>query len=518
MKIAVGKRIPGMFSLLSGMALIVAGCLKTPDLEYVSNKEGINTLISDHAAGVGEETIAEQAKAPKRAEGNCEKVNEYTSIKIKADVAVPEGNAVSVWQVEPRNITSEEVRQYVGFLYGDGEIRNISPNPVVSHSRSEEEIYELLETYTRWLDTAKVTEIEEPVFDEDGNAVEFNEEYKQELENSIESLTQELAQVSKGQQTEEPLKYDFAPDSVQFYLEEERYDYEYEVVAFTGRYQELQYNFAVFKDGYNTGLKFYMDPNEIMKNGYFRRQIYWDSSFAKMNMSRAEKTNSCRYSKDEAVAMCKEFLYGLGIVNMDVNGVQDLHLLDDNDNYLGNKGYQIFFYWNDETLKDAYSSDDMYFGYNALHDTTNLLTSQIANDVYRNEDRTTEKGFFLRTQHNVAVFTVLDDGIVGAWIQNPMENKEQLAENVRLLGFDQVLERGIAYLESSYGDFGTSLLTRFDIDITTIELNYARMQAPDSDREFIMVPVWDFKTGTNGDIEITVNAIDGSHFDREKGY
>ena len=160
----------------------------------------------------------------------------------------------------------------------------------------------------------------------------------------------------------------------------------------------------------------------------------------------------------------------------------------------------------------------MYFGYNALHDTTNLLTSQIANDVYRNEDRTTEEGFFLRTQHNVAVFTVLDDGIVGAWIQNPMENKERLAENVRLLGFDQVLERGIAYLESSYGDFGTSLLTRFDIDITTIELNYARMQAPDSDREFIMVPVWDFKTGTNGDIEITVNAIDGSHFDREKGY
>lgn len=512
------KEILSAVSLVSGLALIMAGCLKTPEIEYVGNKEGQNTLISDHAAAVGEDSITEQVKAPETAEGECEKVNEYTTIEIKADVAVPEGNAVQVWKTEPMDITSANVKQYVELLYGeDGDTRNRSLDPVFASPRSEEEIYNLLETYTRWLDTAVVTEVAEPVFDEEGNAVEINESCRQEWEETVESLKMELAQVTKDQQAEEPLSFEFAPHSDTFYLEEENYDYDYEAVAFTGKYQGKQYNFAVFKDGCNTGLKFWLDRDVILQNGYSMGEIYGNTSFAETNMSKAEKTNSCQYSKDEAVAMCEEFLSRLGIENMDAGMVQDLHLLNYNDDYLGNKGYRIFCYWNHEDMQEPYMLNDMYIMNNNLYAVGNVLTNQIADDIWNMPDGTREeKGYSLRTLRSLAAFTVLDDGIVEVWIQNPLENREQLAENVSMLDFEQILERGTAFLEASYGDYGTSPLARCDMDITTIELKYARMQAPDSDKEFIMIPVWDFKEGTV--IRLTINAIDGSRLDRSAGY
>lgn len=56
------------------------------------------------------------------------------------------------------------------------------------------------------------------------------------------------------------------------------------------------------------------------------------------------------------------------------------------------------------------------------------------------------------------------------------------------------------------------------IRINTIELNYACMQSPNQRDEYIMIPVWDFKTGINGKTIVSINAIDGSLFVREKGY
>ena len=119
----------------------------------------------------------------------------------------------------------------------------------------------------------------------------------------------------------------------------------------------------------------------------------------------------------------------------------------------------------------------------------------------------------------IAIFTVLDDGIVRAWIQNPVENRELQAENVKLLGFDQVLKQGMAYMETLYGDSGTSDPGGYqNIVIRSIELHYARMQSPDNENEFTMIPVWDFKEFEDGRIMLSINAIDGSRFDRESGY
>ncbi len=125
MKTKGKKRISGVAGLLLLLSLTGTACLKTPEVEYVGNKESQNSLISDNMTEVGETTLVEQLRAPETIEGNCEKVNNYTSIKIDAQVRVPRENAVPVWQVEPMLMSSEEViERYTKILYDGGTIRN----------------------------------------------------------------------------------------------------------------------------------------------------------------------------------------------------------------------------------------------------------------------------------------------------------------------------------------------------------------------------------------------------------
>lgn len=109
-------------SLLS--ILMVTGCLQTPDVEYVTNKEGQNTLISDNAISDNGIPISQQVQAPSRATGSCEKVNEYTSIEVDADVIVPSGTTVPVYTVAPMRMDAEVVKSYTGTLFETGEFYN----------------------------------------------------------------------------------------------------------------------------------------------------------------------------------------------------------------------------------------------------------------------------------------------------------------------------------------------------------------------------------------------------------
>lgn len=518
----MGKKLKRRLALgITGMLLFTTGCLQTPDIEYVTNKEGQNTLISDNSVMVSGDSIAEQAHAPERIEDTCEKVNEYTSIEIKANVVVPEGNAVPVYRVTPMEITSEQVENYTGILYGDSGFYNCPYNEYgYEANRTEEVINKLIEDYLNCVNTAVISDTPEPVLDENGTVIEMNEEDKQVYLDNIENLQAELEEVKDAPTYGDSISYEFEPLSHDQYLSEYvTYNYEYEAAAFTGRYEGKEYNLAVIKDGVNTELHFELKADSILENGYRRDMVNFYSEFEKSHGSMAEKTNSCQYSEEEAMEMSREFLRKLGICNMEVGHVEDLHLVtwpSGKETYLGNKGYRCYFYWGNETMSDSYSSQDEYLGDMASQqEGMPVLCSEVVNSILEPEN---EESYNLRMYQGIAIISVLDDGIVEVWIQNPVEDQEVLAENVKLLNFEKVLEQGKAYLETLYGDSGTSSFARRDIIIRTIELNYARMQAPDKEGEFTMIPVWDFKTGPDGEIMVSINAIDGSRFNREQGY
>lgn len=507
------KRIAGAVSLLLLLSLTGTACLKTPEVEYVRNKEGQDSLISDNTADVGETTLVEQLGVPKTVEGACEKVNEYTSIKIDAQVRVPEGNAVPVWQVEPMPISSEEmIERYAKILYDEGTIQNKDIS--ARYNMSEEEIYEQIEYYTHLLDTVPVTDTPDLVFDENENMIEMNTAFKEELERHIEEMQMELERIAE-RPSETSLSYE-----LQSYSEEKsgpngiECNYEYQAAAFTGKHDERMYDLVIYDDGVNTALSFEMSRQEIMENGIPWEEMKWlyqeESGIVK------EKENGCRYSREEAVALCEEFLSDLGIENMDVGYTKDLHLFH-RDTYVGNKGHLLYFYWSCGNMKDRASTISS-FDLEAILSTWNTLPLYSIADFEFDLDHL-EDGYKELMLKGMAIFSVSDEGIMSAWIQNPAENRQLLAENVKLLEFEQIMKQGTAYLESSYGDSGTSGVSGYqNIVIRSVELNYARMQSPDSEDEFIMIPVWDFNEYTDGKPWVSVNAIDGSLFDREGGY
>lgn len=516
-------------SLLS--VFMITGCLQTPDVEYVANKEGQDTLISDNAIVDNGIPISQQVQAPSRATGICEKVNEYTSIEVDADVIVPSGTTVPVYTVAPMRIDAEVVESYTGTLFETGEFYNREYNIHTPSVFTVEELNHAIEYCTKALETAEITNVSEPVLDEDGNVIEMDAEYAQMLQDQLAWLYPELEKVSELPTYGSPVSYDLGVETAKIAIPQrqgngyvrdmdgETVDYEYEYATFTGRHNGIEYNLSMFQDELNTELHFNRPRRSRLSNGYALNEI---DSTTEHHGSYMTKKNTCNYSQEEAVALCKDFLAELGIDNMEAQYVTDIYLFKNHtqvdEEFLGKKGWQIFLYWGTEDMGDCPSLHNDKWLTNLFYGEPDCTLRYELEDMYVNELNGNEVGK-LKTWRGIAIFSVLDDGIVDAWIQNPVKNKELLAENVALLNFDQVLEQGMAHLETLYGDSGTSgAYGSKDIKIRVIELNYARMQSPDTEGEFAMIPVWDFKTGPDGECMVSINAIDGSAFDRSQGY
>lgn len=458
-------------------------------------------------------------------------MNEYTTIEVDAAVVVPSSTTVPVYTVSPVQLDAETVEKYTGSFFETGEFynREYGESPF-SIDYLEEEI----EICTKALETAEITTVSEPVRDENGTIIEMNSEYAQMLHERIEWLQEELVDAMERPYYGSPISYDFMEETSKMAIpilkngmfvedmEGETYDYIFQYVAFTGRHNGMEYDLSMYRDGLNTELRFAPPWQGIrLSNGYLLSEIDLQTEHKGSYMA---KPNTCTYSQEEAVALCKDFLAELGIDNMEAGYVTDVymfyHYAQQDEEFLGKKGWKIYMYWGNGDMGDCFlPQHDRWLGtINSLDSQLSLLQMEQSYEIDRAVAKGEEVGS-LKTMRGMAIFQVLDDGIIDAWIQNPVDNQELLAENVKLLNFDQILEQGMAHLETLYGDSGTqSSSGNKDIKIRVIELNYARMQSPDTEGEFAMIPVWDFKTDINGECMVSINAIDGSTFDRERGY
>ena len=127
------------------------------------------------------------------------------------------------------------------------------------------------------------------------------------------------------------------------------------------------------------------------------------------------------------------------------------------------------------------------------------------------------------------LFIQVDDtGTVDMQWTAPFEEDEVLSQNVTLLPFDEIVQK--AKDNMFFQGYSASNCTAH-VHITRIELGMMRIMRKDKPGEYMMVPVWDFigdreytvygKTewlGFGDQSYVTINAIDGSHINREWGY
>lgn len=525
----------------SGCILLSAtGCLQTPDMEYVANKERQGTLIQDQMTTDSGIPIAQQVQAPARVTHDCEKVNTYTTIRIDADVIVPDCTTIPVYKVEAMNINEETIEHYTEVLYETGELYNreyewdYDTYPI--KDLTSDQLYEIIEEYERMLESAEVTDVPELVWDEYGHILELNEKDLEGFENRMEAYLARIPESEDRTTYGSPVSYGFTSHSIK---SGNGVDYEFQSAAYSGLHNGVEHDLLLYRDSMNSELRFNLPETIRLENGYTMNELKGgggDEHWLRMALGETaylQEPNACRYSEEEAVNLCMEFMSELGIESMVTQHVEQVFLIKypmlRDERILGN-GYRIMFGWGTEDMADCYNSGlnngmpKMVLGYFPYCSPVENFMRYPWNWYHIYGDSYLDEGFTGVRFPSVAVFTVLDDGITDAWIMNPLKNPEMQAEHVRLMDFDQILQRGIVQLEILYGESGywdsyNKEENRVDIEVTTICLQYARMQSPDTEGEFTMIPIWDFKTdGSQGKSILSINAIDGTVFDRQKGY
>lgn len=125
-------------------------------------------------------------------------------------------------------------------------------------------------------------------------------------------------------------------------------------------------------------------------------------------------------------------------------------------------------------------------------------------------------------KYETLTFYVNDRGIVGMCWDSPYALGETLVQDARLLAFDEAM----AVFEKMYSVKNAGI--QADVKIAIIRFGYARITEQNRGGSALLVPAWDFfgiVIGGNGaasdDPEqslLTVNAVDGSIVERERGY
>lgn len=130
-------------------------------------------------------------------------------------------------------------------------------------------------------------------------------------------------------------------------------------------------------------------------------------------------------------------------------------------------------------------------------------------------------------------FIVDDSGIVEMVWESPYQLNDTVVEDTAMLPFEKIKD---VFEKMIFVNNVDETKTGVDIDITDVRLGFTRITEQNSLKQGLLIPVWDFfgsktvyfndRTGKEesytvqeaGQSLLTINAIDGSVIDREKGY
>lgn len=486
---------------LLGMTAVItiSGCQKTPDMEYVTNKEGLDTLIQDNVAMDNGISVRNQVQAPtERVNEEIEGTNAYTTIKLEAEVVVPEATGIPVYRLGYLDVDSELAEHCVQALFDDGRVRSMGADTWYT----EEECLAEIERLTKEIEDGQTW---------DGYVLKESdiETWQYDIENYQNILTEGLTIEEPGYG--DKLDYTFNVDE---YSLSNGCQYRNEFCGFVGERNGIESFLYFEKDGVNQEILFYREP-DILTNEY---------RYEFEEKSNVTSENICQLSAEEAEELCSDFLSELGLEDMVCGQIRDIevsvpnrYMVPQEEMIIGRNGYSLHFYRAYDSsiaLEGIKEQEDEIFSFLANY-SRNIVSHSAT--MAAAEYEASAEVFSLPVMQEVAMFIVTDDGIESAAVINPMVTEECLAENVKLLSFERVLEQGIAQLKVQYGDSGTSSHSEL-YRIKTIELGYARMWSPDTEGEYTLIPVWNFKLGPNGKILVSINAIDGTVFNQNAGY
>ncbi len=501
-KTSRGGRIAAIIvALLMAVSGILTACQPTPSAPPVVGKTDLEQKITQSALPPN------KYQAPPKVTDTASKAK--VNITFDASVEVPDAEKYPVYKAEPAAFTQEQVDKIGTYLLGGRPIFTLPEDYYKQQTREELQAQIIREQQS--LQRAKQMkdgefnnvfdgESREKVYkDYEARIKDYQQKYATAPEkraNPSQPGTLKLAPyIFKGQDMGEMVNLSantedgqFSTFSAQNYLDEkEGY-----------RYNSIHY-------------EYYKDLFAQMALEYKAKEA------AKNNTEVSDKVpEDLKLSREDALAQAQKALTEMGITDMQAASIDWGNIVVE-PKLAGAKPSSKGFCWVVQFERVA--------GGVPIHP---VIPSH-QSDSEAPPEGWTEGEYIRHLDPESLVLSISDQGILNFEWKNIHKIATTVSENAGLIPFDQVMERAkqnIFY--KTYADKDTTV----DIHITSIKLGLMRVAQKDSPGAMLIIPVWDFM-GTmqwtmNGKTfdpwlgeersYLTLNAIDGSAIDREKGY
>lgn len=466
------KLVTALLAVIMLLACFTTACQPTPKTQVVINKNN-NALESAIAATAAPTSTY---KAPESVKDSLTQKN--VTFNINAKVSLPEVSAFPVYEVKPVAFTQDQVNVIGKVLLGNRELFSLPDDGKIYMTKDEIQQYILkLQSQRAKVKTMGDAEFKN-VFDGESREDAYKE-YDDEI-----SVYKEQYKTAPDVWGE-----DRKPATLQLTSADKNGTARVRVYAETGNGEVSDFSAS------NNYTESRID--------YRYKMIYHDFG---MSLDTSGTPDGVKISKEDAVRQAEKTIEQMGIKNMAVAnaGVAELYLNDKT------KGKQQCWGIRFERIVNGI----------AVGDIKGAHPSDSANKQDANKD------YASPYEPEELYVCIGDEGILSFNWSNISEIKATKSDNVALMLFDKIVERAKKDLfYKLYAEEDTKVA----VNISAINLSLMRIEQKDASG-FLLVPVWDFigdmTEGPWGDGDLmytgvsylTLNAIDGSVIDRERGY
>ena len=456
----MGKKLRrGILGLAMLGVFLLGACQPTPEKEIVVNKnDGAFESALEASAGPESQEAAQEEEI-----WNDSFTRKNVSVEINAKITLPETEHYAVQKVRTRNFTEEELQKFVKVLFGDNPVRRFES--YTKADREEQLIYakETLE---------KMLAGDESVIDP-GEPLEEQIARQQE---EIENIEESIATASETTDTGEEIPVEFTTDE------------EWDITSFEGcttlNGETSLINVSIDLDGIQNVSAFYFERDTDHYLGLH------PTTKGKPDIAEEEALS-------EALNIAEQL--GMGDIK-----------------------------WEKTEIFSAGKDDYAYcFTFVRLYEGMPLTNPR---HLVIDQTEDFEAPYNIIYQPEQITIAVDDKGIRAINWTYPCEWMETVNQNVEIKPLEEVKELFSNYLFQTTANIG-AYDVKTTIQLSEVRLAAAMMRVKDGEQgEFYIIPVWDFmgngvETYPDGseyaltDLSpeaniVTVNAIDGSNFDR----
>lgn len=429
-------------AICTALALGSAGCQPTPEQGVIQYRQ--EAQYTQSAEETANATVL--ADAPARWEASWEKYGGKVSIKVDADVDIPEKEQWPVYTTQLVNFSQDRTDELVKGIFQDRELEE-------SYKTPDKEFYRQQIIEAR----ATIQDMKENPEQYD-NTVEDVEESIQEYER----LLQEAPEQSFYEKGTSKLKNANGNTGLN-------------ICADMGR-KARAWLWIVNDDANNQGAALFYRNTDLVQDDPRLCDNYVEI------FEDEEAVKQVSKSQTNAVAEAQAFIEQLGLSGE-----------------LGQDGRILRF-----GTGFAEPFEQMAYGvvFTRLYNGLPRISRQ-------SDDLLVEKTeeYTVNTRNERCIVVVDDMGVAGVEWYSPVEITQMETENVALLDFSEIQRvfENMISVGNAFGDYAE----RDTMEISAVRLRYAQINIPNDMEHFRAVPAWYFM-GKDGEVYMALNATDGS--------